>query len=128
MMAMRAFFCLAGWKRLCIRPADPVKVTAGIGTSLAGGRARARCGRVDVVFTSGGAEASALALPPAIERPGHQEPLARLLVSAIEHPSVRSGGRFAQDSVEEIAVTGDGVADLADLERRLGEPGHGRAL
>jgi cysteine desulfurase len=85
----------------------------------------------NVIFTSGGTEANALALTPAVERPGDKEPkglLARLMVSAIEHPSVRSGGRFAHDSVEEIAVRGDGVVDLADLERRLGEPGRGRAL
>jgi cysteine desulfurase len=85
----------------------------------------------NVIFTSGGTEANALALTPAIERPGHKEPkglLARLLVSAIEHPSVRSGGRFAHDSVEEIAVSGDGVVDLADLERRLGATGRGPAL
>jgi len=85
----------------------------------------------NVIFTSGGTEANALALSPAIERPGHKGPagtLARFLLSAIEHPSVRSGGRFAQDSVEEIAVTGDGVVDLADLERRLGAPGRSPAL
>jgi len=82
----------------------------------------------NVVFTSGGTEANALALTPAIERPGLKQPLACLLVSAIEHPSVRSGGRFAHDSVEEIAVTGDGVVDLADLERHLGAPGRGPAL
>src|ERR1700687_5446445 len=44
-----------------------------------------------VVFTSGGAEAIALALSPAIERPRSRQPLARLLISAIEHPSVASG-------------------------------------
>ena len=82
----------------------------------------------NVIFTSGGTEANALALTPAIERPGHKEPFARLLVSAIEHPSVRGGGRFAHDSVEEIAVTDDGIVDLADLGRRLGEPGRGPAL
>ncbi len=82
----------------------------------------------NVIFTSGGTEANGLALGPAIERPGRKEPLARLIVSAIEHPSVRSGGRFAQDLVEEIAVTGDGVVDLGDLARRLGEPGKGAAL
>src|SRR5437016_5362545 len=35
MMAIGAFFCLAGWKRPSIRPADPVKMTSGIGTSVA---------------------------------------------------------------------------------------------
>ena len=39
-----------------------------------------------------------------------------LLVSAIEHPSVRAGGRFA--AVEEIPVTAAGVVDLAALKRR----------
>src|SRR5262249_33465622 len=34
MMAIGAFFCLAGWNRPSIRPADPVKMTSGIGTSL----------------------------------------------------------------------------------------------
>jgi cysteine desulfurase len=82
----------------------------------------------NVIFTSGGTEANALALSPAIERLGRKEPFGRLLISAIEHPSVRSGGRFAQDSVEEIGVTGDGVVDLADLARRLNEPGRGPAL
>jgi cysteine desulfurase len=82
----------------------------------------------NVIFTSGGTEANALALSPAIERPGHKEPLARLLVSAVEHPSVRAGGRFAHDSVEEIAVTAEGIVDLADLTRRLGAPGSRPAL
>src|SRR6185312_5239884 len=46
----------------------------------------------DVVFTSGGTEANALALTPALRR-GASEPAQRLLVSAIEHTSVLSGGR-----------------------------------
>src|SRR6202163_399262 len=77
----------------------------------------------NVIFTSGGTEANGLALSPAIERPGHKEPLERLMVSASEHPSVRSGGRFPRESVEDIAVTTDGVVDLATLERRLAELG-----
>ena len=63
----------------------------------------------DVVFTSGGTEANMLALSPALGE--------TLLVSAIEHPSVRSGGRFG--AVEEIPVTAAGAADLAALERML---------
>src|SRR5262249_54995021 len=256
MMAIGAFFCFAGWKRPSIRPADPVKMTSGIGTSVAAraltkGRrgcyslTRERAARLveracrrnsqdllknlgrlrgcaanpsgargaftttggakgktydmppsppdkdmtdriylrwnataplrpaaraamlaaldrlgnpssvhaegratrylvetareavaslvgadarNVIFTSGGTEANGLALGPAIERAGHKEPFARLLVTAIEHPSVRSGGRFAQDSVEEIAVTDDGVVDLADLAGRLSQPARGPAL
>src|SRR5437588_6145565 len=46
----------------------------------------------DVVFTSGGTESNVLALSPATGngRDGGRE---RLLVSAIEHPSVLAGGR-----------------------------------
>jgi cysteine desulfurase len=66
-------------------------------------------GAADVVFTSGGTEANVLALAPTLGD--------RLLVSAIEHPSVHSGGRF--DTVEQVSVTPDGVVDLAALDRTL---------
>jgi cysteine desulfurase len=65
----------------------------------------------DVVFTSGGTESNMLALAPALGD--------TLLVSAIEHPSVRSGGRFA--AAEEIPVTAAGFVDLAALRRLLEE-------
>lgn len=66
----------------------------------------------NVVFTSGGTEAAALALAP--RAPGD-----RLLVSAVEHPCVLAGGRFAPGHVETIPVDSDGVVDLGWLERRL---------
>lgn len=66
----------------------------------------------NVVFTSGGTEANALALSPA-------NGCARLLVSAIEHPSVLAGGQFAREAVEQIAVRADGVIALTALEQRL---------
>src|SRR3954464_12902153 len=47
----------------------------------------------NVVFTSGGTEANALALTPFIHNGDERRPLRRLLVSAIEHPSVLAGGR-----------------------------------
>ena len=75
----------------------------------------------NVVFTSGGTEANMLALSPAIEQPGDRAPRDRLIVSAIEHPSVLGGGRFPQGSIEQAPVTRDGVVDLAVLEWRLGE-------
>src|SRR5262249_24726226 len=53
----------------------------------------------NVVFTSGGTEANVLALVPTAARD-------RLLVSAIEHPSVLAGGRFPAGSVEHLPVTG----------------------
>ena len=75
----------------------------------------------NVVFTSGGTEANGLALGPAIERPGDRQPRDRLLVSAIEHPSVANGGRFAREKIEEIPVTSQGIIDLSALETRLRE-------
>jgi cysteine desulfurase len=69
-----------------------------------------------VVFTSGGTEANALALSPIAGTRG-----ARLLVSAVEHPSVRSGGRFPAACREEVPVTSDGIVDLAALRSRLAE-------
>ncbi|MGB6351620.1 MAG: cysteine desulfurase family protein [Pseudolabrys sp.] len=69
----------------------------------------------NVTFTSGATEANMLALTPTIEIGGRKEPRDRLFVSAIEHPSVRSGGRFAVEQIDELPVTGDGVVDLAAL-------------
>src|SRR5688572_17120770 len=61
----------------------------------------------DVIFTSGGTEANALALTPGWKFAGRV--INRLIVSAIEHPSVLCGGRFAPPEVEQLAVTPDGV-------------------
>ena len=58
----------------------------------------------NVIFTSGGTEANALALTPGIESGTDKAPRERLLISAIEHPSVRAGGRFAAHAIEEIPV------------------------
>lgn len=63
----------------------------------------------EVVFTSGGTEANALALSPVLGDV--------LLISAVEHPSVRSGGRFPV--AVELPVTSDGVIDLTEFERRI---------
>jgi cysteine desulfurase len=74
----------------------------------------------NVVFTSGATEANMLALTPAFEpSAAHPRRCERLLVSAIEHPSVRSGGRFPADLIEEVGVTDDGIIDLSALARRL---------
>jgi cysteine desulfurase len=74
----------------------------------------------DVVFTSGGTEANALALTPGLRR-GTGQPVRRLLVSAIEHTSVLSGGRFAPEATGTIAVTGSGLVDLDHLRRLLAD-------
>ncbi len=69
----------------------------------------------DVIFTSSGTEANMLALTPAIETAGEKRPRDRLLMSAIEHPSVRAGGRFPREAIEDIPVEADGRVDLAAL-------------
>lgn len=69
-----------------------------------------------VTFTSGGTEASNLALSPAIRDPRDPRPVTRLAVSAVEHPAVAVGARFAPGAVETIPVDGDGLIDLAAVE------------
>jgi cysteine desulfurase len=81
--------------------------------ALAGAEAR------NATFTSGATEANMLALTPDIVAGGCKERRDRLFVSGIEHPSVKSGGRFAAAQVEEIPVTHDGVIGLAELRARL---------
>ena len=73
----------------------------------------------NVIFTSGGTEANTLALSSTIERGADKAPFDRLLISAIEHPSVRAGGRFAPNAIEEIPASADGVVELAALAQRL---------
>jgi cysteine desulfurase len=72
----------------------------------------------DVVFCSGGTEANALALTPGLRR-GAGAPVQRLLVSAIEHASVLSGGRFAAETIQTIDVTPSGLVDLDHLRTLL---------
>jgi cysteine desulfurase len=67
----------------------------------------------DVVFTSGATEANALALAPR-----HAEKW-RCYVSAVEHPSALSGGRFAPHCVTRFPVTADGVANLEILAEQI---------
>jgi cysteine desulfurase len=69
----------------------------------------------NVFFTSGGTEANMLALTPAIETAQEKRPRDRLLLSAIEHSSVRTGGRFAAAMVEDVPVKPDGRIDLDAL-------------
>ena len=71
-----------------------------------------------VVFTSSGTEANAMALMPGL-RKGTGAPVERLVLSAIEHASVLTGGRFAPDVIAKIPVTRSGVVDLHGLEGLL---------
>ena len=81
--------------------------------SLVGGEAR------NVTFTSGATETNMLALTPALQVGGRKTACDRLFVSAIEHSSVLSGGRFAAEQVEKLPVTGDGVVDLHALRSAI---------
>lgn len=76
----------------------------------------------NVVFTSGGTEANAQALRPGLHmRAG--APVERLLVSAVEHASVLSGGQFPAEAIDTIRVTRSGVLDLEQLHAALdGKP------
>jgi cysteine desulfurase len=80
----------------------------------------------NVVFTSGGTEANMLALTPASGPDGKAPD--RLLISALEHPSVLAGGRFAAAAVQRVPATGDGQIDLAALADALAALEGRRAL
>ena len=67
----------------------------------------------DVIFTSGATEANALALAAQAGEAWY------CYLSAVEHPSVLSGGRFYRETTTVIPVTADGVADLAILAKEL---------
>lgn len=64
-----------------------------------------------VVFTSGGSEANNLALKGA--------PAERLIVSAVEHPSVIEAAKACRKPVDILPVDGAGVVDLTALDRLL---------
>jgi cysteine desulfurase len=74
----------------------------------------------NVVFTSAGTEANALALSPGLRGPS-RGPVERLLVSAIEHASVLAGGRFPASKIAQIRVTRSGVLDLDHLKALLSD-------
>jgi cysteine desulfurase len=73
-----------------------------------------------VTFTSGATESIALALSPEMEIDGRPVRFDTLLVSGVEHPAVRAGGRFAADRIEIIPVDSDGIVDLIGLGALMG--------
>lgn len=95
--------------------------------ALAGAQAR------DVIFTSGGTEANALALWGAVQGAAEAGArITRLFVSAIEHASVLANAaaiaeRMPAIRIATVPVTGDGIVDLSALRILLRE-GKGRAL
>ncbi|WP_417470108.1 cysteine desulfurase family protein [Maricaulis sp.] len=77
---------------------------------------RLLCARAeDVIFTSGGTEATNLALHSAIDAGNAR----RLIVSALEHEAIAATARASGLPVETLPVTRAGIADLAWLEQRL---------
>ncbi|WFE87645.1 cysteine desulfurase family protein [Roseibium porphyridii] len=78
-----------------------------------------------VTFVSGGTEANMTALAPAWQDQGVPVYLDKLFISAVEHPSVKTGGRFAVADQEVVPVTSDGLIDLGKLEELVAnaEPG-----
>src|SRR6266849_7449028 len=72
----------------------------------------------NVIFTSGGTEANALALTPGLRR-ASGPPVQKLVVSAIEHASVLSGGRFPTEAISTVGVTRSGLLDLERLRVTL---------
>jgi cysteine desulfurase len=77
--------------------------------------------RNGVIFTSGGTEANMLALSPVIETASEKRPRDRLFISAIEHTSVRAGGRFAREAIEDVPVGPDGRIGLDALAAAVGK-------
>ncbi|MHA7970974.1 cysteine desulfurase family protein [Rhizobium sp. CAU 1783] len=73
----------------------------------------------NVVLTASATEAANLVLSPVFRMGKAPLKIGRLYVSAIEHPAVREGGRFASDQVAEIPATASGLIDLAALEALL---------
>ena len=56
-----------------------------------------------------------LALSPRLETPDNKAGFDRLLISAVEHASVRAGGRFPREAIDELQVHSDGRLDLTAL-------------
>ncbi|WP_312362027.1 cysteine desulfurase family protein [Ensifer sp.] len=73
-----------------------------------------------VIFTSGATEAANTVLTPDFRMGRTALKIGRLYASAIEHPAVREGGRFARENVTEIPVTAAGIVDLEALRGLLG--------
>jgi len=74
----------------------------------------------NVVFTSGGTEANALALTPGVSGRSHQA-VDRIIISAVEHASVLAGGQFALERIALAPVHRSGLVDLDALSDMLAD-------
>ncbi|MEQ8307428.1 MAG: cysteine desulfurase family protein [Hoeflea sp.] len=74
-----------------------------------------------VTFTSGATEAANHVLTPDYRMGRASVNVSRLLVSAVEHPAVLAGGRFAADQIRVLGVDANGRLDLDALEQALSD-------
>ena len=72
-----------------------------------------------IVFCSGATEAANHVLTPDFRMGRSPVRVSRLFVSAVEHPAMLEGGRFAPDQVTILPVDGNGRIDLAALSEAL---------
>ena len=79
-----------------------------------------------VVFTSGATEAATTLLTPDWQMGRGAARMAKLYVSAADHPCILSGGRFPREQVEVIPVDSQGVIELDALSNALAR--HDRSL
>ncbi|OCW58672.1 cysteine desulfurase family protein [Hoeflea olei] len=69
-----------------------------------------------VTFTSGATEAANHVLTPEFRMGRAPLRVSRLFVSAVEHPAILAGGRFAPDQITVLPVDAQGRLDLGALE------------
>ncbi|MDZ5697043.1 cysteine desulfurase family protein [Chelativorans sp. M5D2P16] len=81
-----------------------------------------------VVFASGATEAASTLLTPDWTMGRARLRFSRAYVSAADHPSLLSGGRFPAGQVERIGVIRNGLVDLDALERALAVHDKGQGL
>ncbi len=72
-----------------------------------------------VVFTSGATEAASTLLTPDWQMGRGATRMAKLYVSAADHPCILSGGRFPREHVDVLPVDDQGVIDLDALSKAL---------
>ena len=72
-----------------------------------------------VIFCSGATEAANHVLTPDFRMGRAPVRVSRLMVSAVEHPAILAGGRFAAEQITVLPVDSEGRLDLATLEAAL---------
>lgn len=88
-------------------------------------RAREAVGRLcdvpsaQVTFVSGATEAANHVLTPDFRMGRAAISVSRLFVSAVEHPAILAGGRFAPEQITVLPVNGEGRLDLGALDAAL---------